>query len=86
MNGKMYINIVITARTIGLFEIVLDNGAGSRFIRLVEVPHRLRKKIELLGSDVTARNARLKQVSLLSSIVITVKLERLCKGSLICSQ
>lgn len=79
---KVYINIGITYTTKGRFATVLDTGAGSNFIRLDEIFHRLHDKIEPFGDYVTVRNAIGKQFSLIGRIVLTVQIwnsiEKVC--------
>lgn len=53
---------------------VLDSGASSSFIRLGELHHLLREKMELLGDNVTILNASDKQVSIIGIIVTTVQI------------
>lgn len=57
------------------FVTVLDTEAGSSFIRLDELRHRLREKVKPLNRDFNARNTRAKPVPVTCSIKLVVNPE-----------
>lgn len=54
------------------FDSVIGTGAGSSFIRLDELLHRLREKVEPLGKDVTVQNEIWNPASILFTFNLTV--------------
>lgn len=47
---KLYANIGETVRTMKRFVVVIDTGAGSKFIRIHDLPQAMRRKIKKKGS------------------------------------
>lgn len=73
-NYKLYANIVETSRNTRPFSIIVDTGAGSSFIRLVEVPPPLRQRIKPLDGTLTIRKESGKSVPIVGSVPLVVQI------------
>ena len=73
-NYKVYANIGLDTRHMTRFMTVLDTGAGSSFIRLGEIPHGMRDRIQPLPSEANIRNASGKPVPIMGTIDLQVQI------------
>lgn len=73
-NYKVYANIGVTRKALTKFAIVLDTGAGSRFIRPAVIPDRLQRHIPPNPNPNNIRDANGRKVSVDGMIDLVVEI------------